>query len=106
MVRQEVVKFQVVHWVTMYDVFQCLVGDACDRYRSVVRRRVSRSFLEHWYDSGMLPFCWYSSLVKWCLVYVCHCVIALVLTQQHNLSGVYSWDPVWSCGLMGLDGFQ
>ena len=38
MVRQDVVTFQMVHYVTMYDVFQCLAGDACDRYGSVVRR--------------------------------------------------------------------
>ena len=38
MVGQDVVTFQVVHWVTMYDVFQCIAGDACDKYRYVVRR--------------------------------------------------------------------
>ena len=63
MVRQRVVTFDLVHYVTMYDVFQCLAGDACDIYRYVVRRRVSRSFHEHYYDPGISPICWYSSLV-------------------------------------------
>ena len=47
----------------MYHVFQCLAGDARDICRPVVRRRVSRPFLENWNDPGMPPICWNSSLV-------------------------------------------
>ena len=59
--------FQYIHLVNAYDVFQCIAGDSCDVHRPVVRRIGSRSFLVHWDDTGML-LCWYSSLVKICLV--------------------------------------
>jgi len=35
--------------VTVYDVFQCLAGDAYDRYRYVVRKIDNCTFLVHWH---------------------------------------------------------